>query len=80
MIIKILGIGCAKCEMLEKTVNEVVKELSVEATIEHIKDMKTIMEYPLLTTPGLVIDDILVCSGKVPSRVEVTTYITNAMS
>ena len=80
MIIKILGIGCAKCEMLEKTVNEVVEELSVEATIEHVKDMKKIMEYPILITPGLVIDDNLVCSGKVPSRVEVTTYITNAMS
>ena len=66
--------------MLEKTVREVVEELSVEATIEHVKDMKKIMEYPILITPGLVIDDNLVCSGKVPSRVEVTTYITNAMS
>ena len=66
--------------MLEKTVREVVEELSVEATIEHVKDMKKIMEYPILITPGLVIDDNLVCSGKVPSRVEVTTHITNAMS
>ena len=66
--------------MLEKTVREVVEELSVEATIEHIRDMKKIMEYPILITPGLVIDDNLVCSGKVPSRMEVTTYITNEMS
>ena len=66
--------------MLEKTVREVVEELSIEATIEHVKDMKKIMEYPILITPGLVIDDNLVCTGKVPSRVEVMTYITNAMS
>ena len=66
--------------MLEKTVREVVEEMSVEAEIEHVRDMKAIMEYPILTTPGLVIDEKLVSSGKVPSKAEVTTYITNAMS
>lgn len=66
--------------MLEKTVRGVVEELSVEAKIEHVRDMKAIMEYPILTTPGLVIDEKLVSSGKVPSKAEVTTYITNAMS
>ena len=66
--------------MLEKTVREVVEELSIEATIEHVRDMKKIMEYPILITPGLVIDEKLVSSGKVPSKAEVTTYITNAKS
>lgn len=65
--------------MLEKTVREVVEELSVEAEIEHVRDMKAIMEYPILTTPGLVINEKLVSSGKVPSIAEVTTYITDAM-
>ncbi len=41
--------------------------------------MKKIMEYPILTTPGLVIDEKLVCSGKVPTKAEVTTFITNAL-
>ncbi|UCC18115.1 MAG: thioredoxin family protein [Dehalococcoidales bacterium] len=54
--------------------------MSIEAEIEHVRDMKAIMEYPILTTPGLVINEKLVCSGKVPSKAEVTTYITNAMS
>jgi len=65
--------------MLEKTVREVVDELSIDAEIEHVRDMKAIMEYPILTTPGLVINEKLVSSGKVPSIAEVTTYITNAM-
>jgi small redox-active disulfide protein 2 len=65
---------------LEQTVKEVVKELSIDATIEDIKDIKKIMEYPILTTPGLVIDENLVCSGRVPSKEEVTTFITTALA
>ncbi len=79
MKIKILGPGCARCQQLEKTAREVVKELSIEATVEEVKDMKKIMQYPILTTPGLVIDEKLVCSGRVPSKAEVTTLITTAL-
>lgn len=79
MKIKILGMGCARCDQLEKTAKEVLKELAIEATIEHVRDMKKIMEYPILQTPGLVIDEKLVCSGRVPTKAEVTTYITTAL-
>ena len=78
MIIRVLGPGCARCHQLEQTVKEVVKELSIDAEIEDIKDIKKIMEYPILTTPGLVIDEKLVVSGRVPSKAEVTTFITTA--
>ena len=80
MNIKILGPGCARCQQMEKTAREVVKELSIEATVEEVKDMKKIMQYPILTTPGLVIDEKLVCSGRVPTKVEVTTFITTALA
>jgi len=79
MIIKILGTGCARCKQLEKTAREVVRELSIDATIEEVKDIKKIMEYPILTAPGLVIDEKLVCSGRVPTKAEVTTFITTAL-
>lgn len=80
MEIKVLGPGCARCQQLEKTVKEVVKELGVNVKIEDIKDIKKIMEYPILSTPGLVINGKLVVSGRVPSKAEVTTFITTAQA
>ncbi len=80
MKIKILGPGCARCDQLEKTTKEVVKELGIDVSLEHVKDVKKIMEYPILHTPGLVLNEELVCSGRVPTKAEVTIYITTALS
>jgi len=80
MKIKVLGPGCARCHQLEETAKEVVKELGIDAEFEEIKDIKKIVEYPILTTPGLVIDEKLVCSGRVPSKAELLTFITTALS
>lgn len=79
MNIKTLGPGCANCQKLEKMVREVVKELAIDASIEEVKDIKKIMSYPILTTPGLVINEELVCSGRVPSKAEVSKFIINAL-
>ena len=79
MKIKILGTGCAKCNQLEETTREVVRELGIDAEIDDVKDIKKIMEYPILTTPGLVIDENLVCSGRVFTKAEITTFITTAL-
>ena len=80
MKIKVLGPGCARCHQLGQIVKEVVRELRIDAHIEDVKDIKKIMEYPILTTPGLVIDEKLVCSGRVPTKAEVTTFITTSMA
>ena len=79
MKIKVLGPGCARCHQLEQTVKDVVSELSIDADIEDVKDIKKIMEYPILTTPGLVINEKLVCSGRVPTKAEVSTFVTTAL-
>ena len=79
MDIKVLGPGCAKCQSLEKTVREVVAALKLEVRVEEIKDMKQIMQYPILMTPGLVVNGKVVMSGKVPTRAEVERYIMNAL-
>jgi len=79
MNIKVLGPGCAKCQSLGKTVKEVVDALKLDIKVEEVKDIKRIMQYPILMTPGLVINEKVVMSGKVPSKAEVEQLIMNAL-
>lgn len=79
MKIKVVGPGCARCHQVEQTAKEVVKELGLDVSIEEVKDVKRIMQYPVLTTPGLVVNEELVCSGRVPTKAEVTQFIINAL-
>ena len=79
MKIKILGTGCSRCHQLKQTVKDVVKELRIEASFEEVKDIKKIMSYPILTTPGLVVNEEVVCSGRVPNKTEVTQLIVSAL-
>jgi small redox-active disulfide protein 2 len=79
MNIKILGPGCARCHQLGKTTREAVKELGIDAEIEEVKDIVKIMEYPILTTPGLVVNGKLVCAGRVPDKAELTRLIAGAL-
>jgi small redox-active disulfide protein 2 len=78
MNIKILGPGCARCQQLEKTTREVVKELGIDATVEEVKDFNQILAYNVLTTPGLVVNDKVVSSGKSLTKAEITQLVINA--
>ncbi len=80
MKIKILGPGCVKCNELDKRVHEVIREMAVNAEVEHVTDVRKIMEYPVVITPGLVIDEKLVFSGRVPTRKEISGFISNALA
>jgi len=67
MIIKVLGSGCAKCKKLEENVRKAVTEQKIDATIEKVTDLQTIMLYGVMSTPALVVDDKVVSSGKLLS-------------
>jgi small redox-active disulfide protein 2 len=75
MIIKILGTGCPKCKNLEKITNEVVNENNFEAEISKVEDIIEIMKYGVLSTPGLVINEKVAISGRVPSKDEIKKQI-----
>jgi len=79
LTIKILGSGCANCKRLEQIASKVVSDLAVEAEVIKVTDYNDIMSYNVLSTPGLVIDEKVVSSGRVPSPAEVTTWIANAL-
>jgi len=66
MEIKVLGTGCAKCKSLEKVTRKAVEELNIDATVEKVEDIQKIMEYAVMRTPALVIDEKVVLSGQVP--------------
>jgi len=76
MNIKVLGTGCAKCNALEQAVRQAAKELNIEASIEKVEAFQEIMAYGIMLTPGLVIDEKVVLSGKVPDLKDLKALIT----
>ena len=69
--IKILGSGCPKCQALEKVTREAVEELAMDAEISKVGDITDILKYNILRTPGLVVDEKVIFSGRVPSVNEI---------
>lgn len=69
--IKILGTGCAKCKQTEQMVKEVINKYNIEATLEKVEDIEKIMTYNILSTPALVIDEVVKIKGRIPSEAEI---------
>lgn len=85
--IKVLGPGCINCErvfqMVIATLEEMEAELSddcPEATLQHVADYAEFLKYGLMFTPGLVINEKLVCAGRIPSQAEVRQWLASAMA
>lgn len=75
MEIKILGTGCPKCKTLEQSTRDAVKELGIDANVTKEEDIVKIMNYGVMRTPGLVINENVIFSGKIPSVNELKEII-----
>ena len=74
--IKILGTGCPKCKQTTAVVQDVVQENNIDATIEKVEDIIKIMEYNVMSTPAIVIDEKIAIKGRVPSKKEVLELLS----
>ena len=78
--IKVLGPGCANCKQLEQIAQKVIDNLAVEANIEKITQIHEIIELGVMATPGLIVNDKVVSSGRIPTPAEVTTWLADALA
>ncbi|MDN3619499.1 thioredoxin family protein [Polaribacter undariae] len=74
-VIKVLGTGCPKCKSMTAVVSDVIAENNIDATIEKVEDIMEIMKYNVMTTPALVIDDVITIKGRIPSKDEVLALL-----
>jgi len=78
--IKVLGSGCPNCQRLAQLTEHAAQQLGAEFQMEKVTDHTRFLDYGLLSTPGLVLNERLVSSGRVPSEAEITSFLTTALS
>ncbi len=78
MDVKILGMGCPKCKRLEKIAREAAAEAGVAATFTKVQDMDAIVAYGVAMTPALVVDEDVKCSGRLPSKKEISGWLVGS--
>lgn len=80
MNIKVLGPGCARCKTLDRLVRETVSEMKLDADVEYIQDMARILDYNIISTPALVINEEVKVAGRVPDKKEIARMIDDTLA
>ncbi len=79
LTIKILGSGCANCKRLAQIAEKAIKNMAIEAEVVKVTDYGEITNYGILSTPGLVVNEQVVSSGRIPTEAEIITFMANAL-
>jgi small redox-active disulfide protein 2 len=66
--IKVLGMGCSKCAKTVESIERIAKELVVDVQLEKIEDPQQIIAYGVMSTPAVVLNEVLVHAGSIPHR------------
>ena len=77
--IKVLGPGCNNCKMVEANACKAMDRLGIQAEVEKVTSHQDIMKWNILSTPGLVINNKVVCAGRIPDVDEITTWLTSEL-
>ncbi|MGD8553853.1 MAG: thioredoxin family protein [Anaerolineales bacterium] len=85
LLIKVLGPGCKNCERVELHAAQAAEQWraehpDVEVTIEKVTEAEKFLDYGLLSTPGLVINEKLVSAGRIPAPSQIITWLAEAAS
>lgn len=73
--VKILGTGCAKCKKVEAVVKDIIAKHKLDATVEKVEDLTEIMSYNVMSTPAVVVDEVVKIYGKVPNEKEILSAL-----
>ena len=79
LTIKVLGSGCANCKKLEALTRQTINQMGIQADVIKVTEYPDIMAYNIMSTPGLVVNEKVVSTGRIPSTAEITTWLTNAL-
>jgi small redox-active disulfide protein 2 len=79
LTIKVLGSGCPNCKKVEAIAKQAAEMMGIEATLIKVTDYNAITAYNILSTPGLVVNEKVVCSGRIPTPTEVTSWLADAL-
>ena len=71
MEIKVLGPGCCKCKTTYNVIEKVIKENNLDVKLTKVDDIMEMMNYNIMTTPAIVVDEVVKIKGKVPTESEV---------
>ncbi len=75
MDIKVLGTGCANCKTTISLIEQIAQAKGVPVTLAKVEELREIMGYGVMSTPGVVIDGKVVHAGGIPSRDKIETWL-----
>ena len=80
LTVKVLGPGCSNCQRLGAAAVEALQMLEANAAVEHVTDPAEFRRYHLMMTPGLVVNEKVVCAGRVPEATEIVSMLATALA